>query len=133
MMYMVLSKVAGQDYLSRVEAHSAYIAEHMILDKGTRGRHAYGVDDAQAFDEKAMKTDFFINATLHAIQISKNSLFEIIERHNENIREKDVIEESILNNEKLLAELKAKVADLEQEIAEDKKKSTNITTCRAGG
>ena len=121
MMYMVISKVAGREYLTGVEAYSAYLAEHMILDKGIRGRHEYGVDDAQAFDEKAMKTDFFINATLHAISINKKELFEIIERHNKSIREKDAAEENIEKNEKLLFDLKAKVADLEHEICEAKK------------
>ena len=87
MKYMVISKVDGQEYLTSIEAHSAYLAEHMILDKGIIGVHEYGVDDAQAFDAKAMKTDFFISATSHAISIDKKALFEIIERHNESIRE----------------------------------------------
>lgn len=122
MKYMIIAKVDGRDYLTNVEANSMSAAEHIILDHGICGKHEYGVDAAQAFDAKAMKTDCFIACAMIAEPISMLDLFGVIERHNENIREKDAAEEIIRKNEKLLAEMKAKMVEIEEEIAKAKKK-----------
>lgn len=122
MKYMIIARVDGLDYLTNVEADSMSNAEHMILDRAICGKHEYGVDAAQAFDAKAMKTDCFIGSAMSAEPISSYELFEIIERHNENIREKDAAEETIRKNEKLLTEMRSKIAEIENEIAQAKKK-----------
>lgn len=122
MTYMIIVKVAGRDYLTNVEADSASAAEHMILDHAICGKHEYGVDAAQAFDAKMMKTDCFIGCAMSAEPIGYLALCDIIDRNNARIQKNDAAEELILKNEKILAEMKVKMAEIENEIAQAKKK-----------
>ena len=39
--YMVIARIKGVDYLTKVEAESEYNAEHKILDLGICGKHDY--------------------------------------------------------------------------------------------
>lgn len=122
MKYMVIAKVAGVEYLTKVESDSMTGAECKIMSRGICGKYEYGVDAALAFDAKTMKTDTFIGAALCATPIDFLDLMDIIERHNENIKEKEAAKELIQKHEKTLADMKAKMAEIEEEIAEAKKK-----------
>lgn len=85
--FMVIARVAGRDYLTKVAASSLAGAEHMILDHGYVGKGAKrAVEASQAFGVKEMKTDYFVWNTLDATPVGYEDLKKIIEDRNEAIR-----------------------------------------------
>ena len=103
--YMIIAKVKGADYLTKIKAASESAAEHQILEMGVAGKHTYGVTACMAYDDKAMQTDCFIYSALQAIPVSMNELCEIIRQHNDSIREKDAAEDRIIEIEKQIRDL----------------------------
>ena len=93
--YMVIARVNDTDYFTKVSAESEYQAEHLILDKGVCGRHTYGVTNCMAYTNETMKYDQFRYNALSATPISLESLFEIIEKRNNEILEVDRLEDRV--------------------------------------
>ena len=107
--YMVIVMVDGITYLTKVDAESAYCAEHYVLDLGICGKHDYSVTACMAYDRKAMKTDTFIGAALNAVPIGFGALSELIAERNEKIQERDKTEHRISVIEKQIAELSSEL------------------------
>lgn len=107
--YMVIAKVNGVEYLTKVFAESEYNAEHKILDQGICGKHLYGVDACMAYNTKAMKTDTFIYNAIIAEPIAYESLIEIINYRNEEIKKQDEAENRIFEIEKQMKALQAEL------------------------
>lgn len=117
MTYMVMANVNGKEYMAKVEARSAYEAEHMILDLGHAGRHEYGVNGALAFEPDQLKTDHFINCMLVAELVSHQALALIISNRNAAIKARDKAEDDIRRIEKQMAELAAELEAARQILA----------------
>lgn len=115
--YMIIAKVNGIDYLTKVIANSAGGAEHAILDQSYCGRHTYGVTACTAFDVESMKTDCFIFSALEATPIDLERLMQIIEERNVEIRELDEAERDIERIEKQMEALKKDLADAKARLA----------------
>ena len=114
--YMVIARVNGVDYLTRIEADSNLQAEHIILDEGICGRHEYGVEACTAYSSVDMKTDFFITSALNADRmVAPDTLFDIIDKNNDRIRRADQREKASDEIEKL----KKRIQELEQLLNED--------------
>lgn len=103
--YMVVARVNGIDYLTKVNAESNYSAEHQVMDLGICGKHDYSVTACMAYDREAMKTDTFIGAALNAAPITFNALADLIERRNQEILVRDETEHRISVIEKKIQEL----------------------------
>lgn len=114
--YMVIARVNGVDYLTRVKANSNLQAEHIILDEGICGRHEYGVEACTAYNSVDMKTDFFIASALNADRmVDLNTLFDIIDKNNDRIRRADQRETARDEVDKL----KKRIHELEQLLSEE--------------
>lgn len=114
--YMVIARVNGVDYLTRVEADSNLQAEHIILDEGICGRHEYGVSACTAYNGVDMGTDFFTTVALNADRIvDLDTLFDIIDKNNDRIRRADQRETARDEIDKL----KKRIHELEQLLKED--------------
>lgn len=105
--YMVIVRIGGNSYMTKVKAESLCSAEHQILDMGICGRHEYGVDDAQAFGAEEMKTGCFIQMALTSETISMDELETIISERNARIKAQDRIREIEKQMKKLAEELEA--------------------------
>lgn len=103
--YMVVARVNGIDYLTKVNAESNYSAEHQVMDLGICGKHDYSVTACMAFDHEAMKTDTFIGAALNAVPIGFGALSELIQERNKEILKRDETEHRISAIEKKIQEL----------------------------
>jgi len=103
--YMVIVMVDGITYLTKVDAESAYCAEHYVLDLGICGKHDYSVTACMAYDREAMKTDTFIGAALNAVPIGFGALSELIQERNKEILKRDETEHRISAIEKKIQEL----------------------------
>lgn len=108
---MIIAKVNGVDYLTRVNAESESSAEHMILDLSVCGKHDYSVTACMAYDDKAMKTDTFVYNALNALPTGFNALVDLIEKRNAEILEKDAAEEKIRTIEKQMKELQKELEE----------------------
>lgn len=117
MKYIVIATVNKRDYLTRVEAESLLSAEHMILDRGICTSIGYGVDAAMAYDSKSMKTDCFIGAALAAEPIDYYKLIDVIEIHNECVREKAAAHDRIIEIEKQMKELAKELESAKKIVA----------------
>lgn len=106
--FMIIAKVNGIDYLTKVEAETAAGAEHKILDLSYCGKHDYGVTACMAYDADAMKTDTFICNAIHAEPVSCEALIVIIDKRN---RELERLDEA----ERRLAEIDKQMKALEEE------------------
>ena len=106
---MVIARVDGSDYLTNVEAPSAYSAEHYIIDKGICGLHDYGVENCMAYDAEAMKTDTFIFFAMDAEPITYAKLVSKILQRNEVIQMRD-------EAEKRTKEIKKQIKELNEEL-----------------
>lgn len=93
--FMVIARVNGCDYLTKVEAQSAYGAEHKIIDTGVCGKHEYGVENCMAYDLEAMKTDTFRYNAINAEPISYDDLVKVINERNAEIVRKDCAEDKM--------------------------------------
>lgn len=114
--YMVIARVNGVDYLTRIEADSNIQAEHLILDEGICGRHDYGVSACTAYNSVDMKTDYFISAALNADRmVDLDTLFDIIDKNNDRIRRADQREKTGEEIEKL----RNRIHELEQLLSEE--------------
>lgn len=114
--YMVITRVNGIDYLTRIEADSNLQAEHIILDEGICGRHEYGVEACTAYNSVDMKTDFFITSALNVDRmVEPNTLFLIIDKNNDRIRRADQRE----NTRDEIEKLKKRIHELEQLLNEE--------------
>lgn len=112
--YMVIAKVNGIEYLTKVEAETSGGAEHKILDEGYCGYHAYSVEACMAFDAKAMKTDTFIYSTISATPIGLEALVMTIQIRNKQIKKLDEAERRLKEIDKQMKELEKE----KQELAE---------------
>lgn len=134
MIYMVIAKVDGTDYLTKVEANTLLGAEHAILDEGICTRFGYGVDGAQAFGPAEMKTECFAGRALSAEPIQGEALTEIIRNHNSELKRKveayDKAEATQKKMEALEKELQALRETYEAEL--ETYKSFKCQTSRAG-
>lgn len=108
--YMIITKVDGVDYLTKVMASSNSGAEHMALNLSYCGKHEYGVQACQAYDMDDMKFSQFIYSSLDAETVSFAELSQIIMKKNEKIRAKDEAEEKV-------ARLEAQIKRLQDELA----------------
>lgn len=88
MKYMIIARVNGIEYLTKVDAESALQAEHIALDRGVYAAGQYGCDACMAYDAKSMKTDCFIGASLWAEPISLEGLMDKIDQNNRRLQEK---------------------------------------------
>lgn len=117
--FFVICTVNNVDYLTNVLAESNLSAERKILDLSICGRHEYAVTNAQAFTKIETKFNFFSDSIQKCECISFDSLSQIIESVNTNIREKDSIELSIERKTK-------QIKELEQELELLKVKATAL-------
>lgn len=109
--FMVIAKVNGVEYLTKVSAESEGGAEHKILDLSICGKHTYGVEACMAYGTDAMKTDTFIYSAIAATPIELEALIKTIEQRNEEIKRKDAAEERIAAIEKQMKELQIELAE----------------------
>lgn len=98
--FMVIARVNGCDYLTKVAAHNAYGAEHKIIDIGVCGKHEYGVENCMAYDLEAMKIDTFRHNAINAEPIAYDELVNIINERNAEITRKDCAENRMREIEK---------------------------------
>lgn len=116
--FYIIAKVNANEYLTKVQADSAYEAEHMFLDRGVCGIHEYGCEACMAYDAKAMKTDAFIGAAMWAWPVSVADLMKAIDTNNERIIKKDAAEEEIRKAEKAIRMLQAQIEEQQKRIEE---------------
>lgn len=119
--FYIIAKVAGTQYMTKISADSAYMAEHMILDEAICGKHEYGCDACMAYDANTMKTDAFIGAALHAEPVSLCELMEKIEKNNARIKAKDDAENAYILKQKMVEEIRRQMEIAEKELIEAKK------------
>ncbi len=112
--YMVIARIKGVDYLSKVEAESVMSAEHKILDLGICGKHEYGVECCMAYDYDMMSTETFRLHALKCFPISIEGLANVIMERNAEIKKKD-------NAEKRITEIEKQIEQLKIELEENKK------------
>lgn len=110
--YMVVAKVNGTEYITKVRVGSLMQAEHNILDLGYVGKSHYGVDACTAYDSEMMKTDTFIGECLHAEPIDYNSLLTIISEYNEYIKREERKAAEIADIEKQISQLTERLNEL---------------------
>lgn len=122
--FYVVARVNGVEYLTKVSAETACMAEHMFLDAGICGKHEYGCDACMAYDAKAMKTDAFIGAALHSEPISLNELMQKIEQNNSRIKAKDAAEEEYNIQQKRVEEIKKQLDEAEKALIAARKAFT---------
>lgn len=111
--YMVIARVSGRDYLTRVLASSCGGAETKVLDLGYVGRRSHAIEAAQAFDIKGIKTDYFACNALNSEPICFEALKAVIEARNESIMEVERAEDRI-------AEIEDAMKMLEDELRQCK-------------
>ncbi|MGN0773571.1 MAG: hypothetical protein ACI4MP_07250 [Candidatus Ventricola sp.] len=119
--FYIIARVHGTQYITKVSAETALMAEHMILDEGICGKHEYGCDACMAYDVNAMKTDAFIGAALHAEPVSLCELMEKIEKNNARIKAKDDAENAYILKQKMVEEIRRQMEIAEKELIEAKK------------
>ena len=119
MEYIVIARVNKIAYMVSVEAESNYQAEHLILDMGYCGRHEYGVETAQAFDRKTMKTDCFIAMALASKTVSQVEIMDIIERNNKRIELHDLAEKRVAELEHQMKLLSKDLENAKRVLAEN--------------
>jgi hypothetical protein len=110
MEYIVIASVNKTSYMVRLNADCHAASEHKILDLSYCGLHEYGVEAAQAFDRKDMKSDHFISMALKSVTVSQTELVEIIENRNRQLEVRDLAEKKVW-------ELEAQMKKLSQELA----------------
>ena len=115
--YIVIAIVNNIAYMVNMEADSHYRAEHNILDLGYCGRHEYGVETAQAFDSKDMKTDTFIAMALSSNTVSLQEIVDIVTERNKRIVAKEKAEERIHQIEKQMKQLSEELEDAKRILA----------------
>ena len=115
---IVIAKVHGISYLTKVYEVSLIAAEHMILDMGICGRHTNGVEGCIAFDSDGMKTDTFIGEVLHSTPVELERLKEIIAKRNEEIMKKDVAETKVAELEKAIERMTEELEEYHRILAE---------------
>lgn len=112
---MVIARVAGRDYLTKVAASSLAGAEHEILDMGYVGKGGVrAVEASQAFGIKEMKTDYFAYNALDATPIYFEDLKKVIWDRNEAIKN---AERAVVR----IAEIEEALDMLEAELEQAKK------------
>lgn len=111
--YMVIAKVNGIEYLTKVEAETSGGAEHKILDEGYCGYNAYSVEACMAYDTKAMKTDTFICNAINATPIGLEALVMTIQIRNKQLQKLDEAARRIREIDKQLKALEAEKVELE--------------------
>lgn len=116
--FMVIARVGGVDYLTKVSANRNAGAEHEVLDKGICTRYGYGVTSCIAFDADTMKTDTFIGAALGAQPIAFDDLCKIIDEVNAKLAAKDAAERRLKEIEKQIEALRAEAANCEDILAQ---------------
>ncbi len=126
MMMYVVTRVSGKAYLVKVDAETMGGAENQILEKAVCGvLGEYSIEAAQAFDDKAMKTDTFIWMALEAEPITMKDFDEIVEKRNEEVLARKAAYEKLWEREKEMRDLMERVDQAKREI-EDAKKYLNI-------
>jgi len=112
--YMVIARIKGVDYLTKVEAESEMSAEHKILDLGICGQKEYSVESCMAYNFDMMKTETFRGHALNAEPITLEALIVKIEVRNFEIRERD-------NARKKIERIQKQIKELEKQLEENKK------------
>ena len=111
--YMIIATVNDKDYLTKVNAESAYAAEHLILDLSICGHHTYGVTACMAYSDKEMNCDTFIYNALDAEPIGLDALTEIIEQRNAEIQKRDAAEDRIRDIERTMKNLQEELVQMQ--------------------
>lgn len=109
--YMVIAKVNGTDYLTRVNAASEIIAEHLILDWGRCSKFGYGVEACMAYNFEAMQTETFRGHALNAEPVSFSELKTIVAERNAELIMKEQAESEIEKIEKEINRLTERLAE----------------------
>lgn len=112
--FMIIAKVNGIEYLTKVEAETAAGAEHKILDLSYCGKRGYGVTACMAYDADAMKTDTFICNAIRAELVSVEALIVIIDKRNRELKRLDEAERRISEIDKQMKKLEEERANLEE-------------------
>ncbi len=112
--YMIIARIKGVDYLTKVEAESEMSAEHKILGLGICGKHEYGVECCMAYDYDMMSTETFRSHALNSEPISLEALTAKIEVRNKEIKKRD-------NAEKEIERIQKQIKELEKQLEENKK------------
>lgn len=115
--YIVIARVNNVAYMVNLDADSHLRAEHAILDLGYCGRHEYGVETAQAFDYKDMKTDTFIAMALASKTVSRQEIIDIVTERNRQIATKEKAEERISQIKKQMKQLSEELEDAKRILA----------------
>ena len=112
--FMVIARVAGRDYLTKVAAGSCGGAEGVILgmDRSVRFGKA-AVEACQAFDVKGVKTDCFAWMAVEAEPIGFEALKKIVEDRNEAIAKAARAVERIAEIEEAMEMLEAELRQCE--------------------
>lgn len=118
MNYIVIARVNKTAYMVNVEAESYSQAEHRILDLGYCGRHEYGVETAQAFASKDMKTDTFISMALASKTVSRQEMVDIVTERNRQIVTREKAEERIHRIEAEMQKLTKELEDAKRILSE---------------
>ncbi len=103
--FFVIAKVAGNDYLTKVESTSMAGAEHRVLDLGMEVRHRFTVEASQAFGREEAKTFCFVDMAMASTPVTFFELAGIIKRVNEKARAEVEVEEAQKDIERLMREL----------------------------
>lgn len=114
--FYVTVKVRNTEYLTKVSAETAIMAEHMIIDSGICGKHEYGCESCIAYDADMMKTETFTACAMAAEPISMCELIRKIEENNNRIKAKDAAEEEYINQQKRVEEIKKRLEEAEKAL-----------------
>lgn len=109
--YMVIAKVNGVDYLTKVTGDSEINAEHKILDMGVCNKYGYGVEACIAYDYEAMETVTFRSHALNAEIISLAEFANIVSKRNIELRKREDAEKEITRIEKEIKELEKRLEE----------------------
>ena len=121
MMMYVVARVSGKTYLVKVDAETMGGAESQVLSKAVCGIDEYGIEAAQAFDAKSMKTDTFIWMALEAEPITMKDFDILVEKRNEEVLARKAAYEKLWEREKELRDLTDRVEQAKREIEEARK------------
>jgi len=119
MEYIVITRVNKVSYMVRLNAESRSAAEHKILDMSYCGIHEYGVETAQAFDRKDMKTDCFIAMAMASVTVGQVELADIIDNRNRQIELKDLAEKRIWEIESQMKKLTEELENAKRILEEN--------------
>lgn len=119
-MYIVFTEIEGVLYEVNVKSYSMLGAEHTILNLGIYDEitHKHTVDNALAFDNDGIKTDYFASMMINANTVSFSELKNIVNAINENAKRRAEMIAEKARIEKEIANLKAQLDKLTFDLIE---------------